>query len=71
MRSQVFSTSQRVSPPENLPGLFRPGNAHGVFLFKGFPSLAAEHFSACHAPLVLTRNRAAFRGFSDQQVRIH
>lgn len=71
LRSQVFSTSQRVSPPDNLPGLFRPGNAHGVYLFKGFPSLDAEHLSACHAPHVLTRYRAAYRGLSNQQVRIH
>lgn len=30
VRPQRFTRSRRLAPPETLPGLFHPGNAHGV-----------------------------------------
>jgi hypothetical protein len=39
LRSQVFSTSQRLLPPLTFPALFRAGCTPGVFPSRGFPSL--------------------------------
>jgi hypothetical protein len=36
---QAFSTSWRVTPQHALPTLFHAGDAHGVPLFREFPSL--------------------------------
>jgi hypothetical protein len=50
-RSQVFSTSQRLAPPDTVPALFHAGNAPGVYPSRGFPSLESERLPT-PAPLL-------------------
>jgi hypothetical protein len=51
LRSQVFSTSQRLVPPTPVPALFHAGNTPGVFPFRGFPSPKSVRLSTS-APLL-------------------
>jgi hypothetical protein len=62
-RSQVFSTSQRFTPPNTVPALFHAGNTHGVLPSRGFPSLESERLPT-PAPLLILPpgSRSAFRG---------
>jgi hypothetical protein len=50
--SQVFSTSQRLAPPETFPALFHAGNTPGVFPSRGFPSLESVRLPT-PAPLLM------------------